>query len=102
MALPSRGLTWDVRRGQKNMRQLDMRRGSLRDLSFGCGQRLRQEKSAICTTIVHFLVFSQRFFSMATSFRMTSFASREAMTTAEPPELLTFLYSEFIMYKHNL
>ena len=54
------------------------------------------------TTIVHFLVFSQRFFSMATSFRMTSFASREAMTTAEPPELLTFQYSEFIMYKHNL
>ena len=33
---------------------------------------------------------------------MTSFASREAMTTAEPPELLTFQYSEFIMYKHNL
>jgi hypothetical protein len=27
---------------------------------------------------------------MAMSFRMTSFAPREAMTTAEPPEPLTF------------
>ena len=63
MALPSRGLTWDVRRETrtKDMRQLDMRRGSLRDLSFGCGQRLRQEKSAICTTIVHLLDFLKRF-----------------------------------------
>ena len=33
---------------------------------------------------------------------MMLFPPREAMTTAEPPELLTFQYSEFIMYKHNL
>ena len=33
---------------------------------------------------------------------MRYFTAHEAMTTAEPPELLTFQYSEFIMYKHNL
>jgi hypothetical protein len=39
---------------------------------------------------------------MITSFRMTSFASREAMTTAEPPEPLTLQHSEFIIFKQNL
>ncbi len=36
------------------------------------------------------------------SFRMTSFAPREAMTTAEPPEPLDFQYSEFILLKQIL
>ncbi len=39
---------------------------------------------------------------MITSFRMTSFASREAMTTAEPPEPLTLQHSEFIIFKQIL
>jgi hypothetical protein len=39
----------------------------------------------ICITIFHFLVFHEDFLH-ATSFRMTSFAPREAMTTAKPPE----------------
>ena len=33
---------------------------------------------------------------------MTSFASREAMTTAEPPEPLTLQHSEFIIFKQIL
>ena len=33
---------------------------------------------------------------------MTSFASREATTTAEPPEPLTLQHSEFIIFKKNL
>ena len=33
-----------------------------------------------------FSCFFTKIFSMTTSFRMTSFAPREAMTTAEPPE----------------
>jgi hypothetical protein len=33
---------------------------------------------------------------------MTSFAPREAMTTAEPPEPLTFHHSDSIMNKQNL
>ena len=33
-----------------------------------------------------FSCFFAKIFSMAMSFRMTFFASREAMTTAEPPE----------------
>ena len=33
-----------------------------------------------------FSCFFTKIFSMDKSFRMTSFASREAMTTAEPPE----------------
>ena len=33
---------------------------------------------------------------------MTSFASREAMTTAEPPEPLTLQHSEFIIFKQVL
>ena len=37
-----------------------------------------------------FSCYFAKIFSMATSFRMTSFAPREAMTTAEPPEPLTF------------
>ena len=39
---------------------------------------------------------------MITSFRMTSFASREATTTAEPPEPLTLQHSEFIIFKQIL
>ena len=39
---------------------------------------------------------------MAMSFRMTSFAPREAMTTAEPPEPLTFQHQDAIMNKQNL
>jgi len=39
---------------------------------------------------------------MTTSFRMTSFASREATTTAEPPEPLTLQHSEFIIFKKIL
>ena len=37
-----------------------------------------------------FSCYFAKIFSMATSFRMTSFAPREAMKTAEPPEPLTF------------
>ena len=33
---------------------------------------------------------------------MTSFASREAMTTAEPPEPLDFQHPEFILFKQFL
>ena len=33
---------------------------------------------------------------------MTSFASREAITTAEPPEPLTFQHQDAIMDKQNL
>ncbi len=33
---------------------------------------------------------------------MTSFASREATTTAEPPEPLIFQHSEFILFKQIL
>ena len=32
---------------------------------------------------------------------MMLFPPREAMTTAEPPETLTFQYSEFIIYKES-
>ncbi len=39
---------------------------------------------------------------MSTSIRMTSFAPREAMTTAEPPEPLTLQHSEFIIFKQIL
>ena len=39
---------------------------------------------------------------MTTSFRMTSLASREAMTTVEPPEPLTLQHSEFIIFKQIL
>jgi hypothetical protein len=38
---------------------------------------------------------------MSTSFRTTSFASREAMTTAEPPEPLDFQHSEIIFIQTN-
>jgi hypothetical protein len=37
---------------------------------------------------------------MITSFRMTSFASREAMTTAEPPEPLDFVH-DWISFSAN-
>ena len=45
---------------------------------------LKQIHTVPYATIV--FCFFAKIFSMATSFRMTSFASREAMTTAEPPE----------------
>jgi hypothetical protein len=38
---------------------------------------------------------------MATSFRMTSFAPREAMTTAEPPEPLAFSASRIHFIQTN-
>ncbi len=39
---------------------------------------------------------------MASSFRMMLFPPCEAMTTAEPPELLIFQHSQFIIYKQNI
>ena len=38
---------------------------------------------------------------MASSFRMTSFAPREAMTTAEPPEAVTVSASRFHYPQQN-
>ena len=49
-----------------------------------------------------FSCYFAKIFSMATSFRMTSFAPREAMTTAEPPEPLDFQHPEFIFFKQIL
>ena len=49
-----------------------------------------------------FSCFFAKIFSMAMNFRMTSFAPREAMTTAEPPEPLTVQHSDPIMNKQNL
>ena len=48
-----------------------------------------------------FSCFFAKIFSMATSLRMTSFAPREAMTTAEPPEPLPFQHQDAIMNKQN-
>ena len=39
---------------------------------------------------------------MASSFRMMLFPPCEAMKTAEPPELLIFQHSQFIIYKQNI
>ena len=40
--------------------------------------------------------------SWISSFRMTSFAAAQRMTTAEPPEPLDFQHSEFIIYNKSL
>jgi hypothetical protein len=39
---------------------------------------------------------------MTTSFRMTSFAAAQRMTTAESPEPLVFQHSEYILFKQIL
>ena len=49
-----------------------------------------------------FSCFFAKIFTITMSFRMIPFPPREAMTTAEPPEPLTLLHSEFILFKQIL